>query len=171
MLLNTDPRAIFSPDRKYRYVLQRSIAPNRWRCLFIMLNPSTADESVNDPTIGRCVSFARAWGYGELVVCNLFALRSTNPRALHQELDPVGPDNDQHIIREATLAFRTVLAWGNHGSYRQRDKEVLALLPVGVHPKAFAPLTKEHAPRHPLYVRGDAQLVSFGTRTDGGNHA
>ena len=110
---------IFSPDRAYRYVWSTPLStllfrPKPRRLLFLMLNPSTADENEPDPTVTRCLGFGRAWDFDVLTVCNLFAFRSTDPRGLLDVDDPVGPDNDGHLGREATSADRIVLAWGRH---------------------------------------------------------
>ena len=86
--------AAFSPDRRYRYTLRRQWDDALPYCLFVMLNPSTADATQDDPTIRRCIGFTKAWGFGGLLVGNLFALRSTDPAALYHADDPVGPEND-----------------------------------------------------------------------------
>ena len=117
-----------------------------------MLNPSTADAVRDDPTIRRCIGFARAWGYRRLVVTNIFALRATLPSALRGAADPVGPRNDRYILRAARDADRVVCAWGVHGALGNREAEVLALL------RDLAlenlGLTQGGYPRHPLYVAG-----------------
>src|SRR5580698_72996 len=108
--------ADISSCSQYRYRLWRDFrgSPNEYTCLFIMLNPSTADGSQDDPTIRKCVGFCKRWGYGMLIVCNLFAFRSTKPAGLLGVADPVGPDNDGYIRAEARVADRIVLAWGSH---------------------------------------------------------
>src|SRR5437588_2477108 len=89
--------AVFSPDGRYRYLLTRRLGRSRRVATFIMLNPSTADAINNDPTIRKCVGFARRWGCGLLQVVNLFALRATEPRVLRAAADPVGPENSRWI--------------------------------------------------------------------------
>ncbi len=121
-----------------------------------MLNPSTADAERSDPTVTRCVHYAQAWGFGALIVTNLFAHRSTDPRALKVVDDPVGPDNDAWILRAAQSVHRVVVAWGVHGTLLDRDTHVLALL-------ADCPLyrlgqSRAGHPRHPLYLPRNAQL-------------
>lgn len=152
--------AVFSPDRVYRYRLGRTWGMPQPRAerrvAFVMLNPSTADETVEDPTVRRCIGFARAWGYDRLDVLNLFALRSTDPRALREHPDPVGPENDRHIADVTAVADLVIAAWGNHGALRGRGAEVFRLLV----PQALClGVTGAGQPRHPLYVSGSAELV------------
>lgn len=154
--------AILSPCGTYRYELTR-----RWReggrlAGWIMLNPSTADANVNDPTIRRCIGFSAAQGYAGLVVRNLFALRSTDPRGLAAHADPVGPDNDTHLARCVEDAV-TIVAWGSSGGRlaAARAERVLAMLTdAGVEPMCLG-ATAGGAPRHPLYVPNAAQLSPF----------
>ena len=151
--------AIFSPDCRYRYVLRRQWLSGDGVCLFVCLNPSIADEQTNDPTVRRCIGFSQAWGYRELSVVNIFALRSTNPDALRQFPDPIGPQNDIYIRSEAERADRIVVAWGNHGAYQGRSSEVQVLL-RGLRRKCFG-LTRAGEPRHPLYLAKDSELQEF----------
>jgi len=148
MKLETDIRtAVFSPCRRYRYELWRkwSDAP---ACVFIGLNPSTADETQDDPTIRRCIAFARSWGHGALGMFNLFAFRATDPKEMLSTEDPVGPDNDRVLSSLPSAASMIVAAWGTHGAHLSRDKTVLSLLP-----KLHAlRLTKDGHPSHPLYL-------------------
>lgn len=158
--------AIFSLDRKYRYRLERFI-DNRdlnMTVAFCMLNPSTADEVKSDPTITRCLNYATGWGASKLVVVNIFALRSTDPKALYSAADPIGEDNDHHIAVAAREADIFICGWGNHGTLNGRQDAVLALLhrvaPLAK-PRAFK-INKCGTPVHPLYQRMDAQPVPFG---------
>ena len=124
-----------------------------------MLNPSTADEVVNDPTIRRCMAFASTWGYGSLEVCNLFGWRTKNPSALGNVDDPVGSDNDRHIMHAANRADRIVAAWGNHGQRSGRSGEVRLLLSGSM---VFClGLTSLGAPKHPLYVPSAQKPVQY----------
>ena len=134
---------------RYRYTLGREWAPGP-HVLWVMLNPSTADADQDDPTIRRCIAFSRAWGYGSLVVVNLFALRSTKPIALYHSSDRVGPDNDVHIADAATTAALVVCAWGNHGALQGRAVDVRRLLPR----PHYLRLTGKGQPEHPLYLPG-----------------
>ena len=112
------------------------------------LNPSTADETQDDPTIRRCQGFARDWGYGGLVMANLFAFRATDPAVMKQAADPVGPDNDEHLLQLASTCPLVVAAWGTHGQHLGRDHQVRELTP-NLH---CLRLTKEGYPGHPLYL-------------------
>ena len=141
--------AVFDRTGRYRYRLWRRWAPGR-QVLFVMLNPSTADETTNDPTIRRCAGFARSWGFASLAVVNLFALRATDPARLRAARDPVGCDNDRHIAAAAAAAHAVVVAWGMHGDLHARDRDVLALL--AQHRPRCLGLTRDGHPRHPLYL-------------------
>lgn len=161
---DTHPRrpsfAVFSGDRRYRYVLWRNLWPNvpakpARTCCFVLLNPSTADELTDDPTIRRCIAFARSWGDERLLVVNLFALRSTDPAGLVAADDPIGPANDRWIRIAAQSATRVVVAWGHHGAWRARGDQVLELLP---RPLYRFGITANGQPRHPLYLRGTSPL-------------
>jgi hypothetical protein len=145
--------AVFSDDRKYRYVLKRIWNPLGGLLNFVMLNPSTADEVVNDPTVERCERRARTTGYGGLVVTNIFAWRSTDPAALRRVADPVGPENDRAIIAWAQRAEKVVCAWGNDGMIRRRAEKVRHLFYlVGIDLWSLGLNKATGEPRHPLYV-------------------
>ena len=118
--------------------------------MFIGLNPSTADETNDDPTIRRCIRFAKRWGYSGLCMMNLFAFRATSPEDMKaiENRDPVGPDNDRALIDIAEDADVIVAALGTHGKYMGRDEEVKAMLPQ-LH---YLRLTKDGFPSHPLYL-------------------
>ncbi len=147
--------AIFDCTGAYRYRLWREWDAARPSVAFVMLNPSTADAEGDDPTIRRCIGFARTWGFGRLEVVNLFALRATDAVELRRHAEPVGPENDRHIRELVGGAAAVVAAWGCHGALSARADAVEALLP----PKIFElGRTIGGAPRHPLYVRRDAVL-------------
>ena len=151
--------AIFSRCRRYRYVLWRTWNENARACAFILLNPSSATEMENDPTIRRCIGFASRWGFGRLYVLNLFAYRATYPRDLFRATDPIGPENDRYIRDYARRASLVVCAWGNHGSHLQRSSHVLAMLrDAGVEDLYCLGKTSTGEPTHPLYVSYDAAL-------------
>lgn len=149
--------ASFSKCRKYRYSLTREWDSDGEMVMFIALNPSTADDRIDDPTIRRCIGFAKQWGFGRLVVTNLFGFRSSDPESLRLVADPVGPENDDAIVRFGEAASRVVLAWGIHGGLLERDREVLRLID---RPYCLG-LTKDGAPRHPLYLPGETALIRF----------
>jgi hypothetical protein len=153
-----ESHALFSPCESYRYYLSRTWDAALGHVNFIMLNPSTADASVDDPTVRRCGLYARRWGYGGLVVTNLFAWRATDPSELRVAVDPVGPDTDAHILRSARQSALVVCAWGVHGSLHGRDAAVLELLnnvdALGLSPLHCLRTTKGGHPAHPLYLPG-----------------
>src|SRR5881396_744410 len=120
--------ATFSRDRRYRYRLWRRWDRSRAVVAFVMLNPSTADAMHDDPTIRRCIGFARNWGFGGVDVVNLFALRATDPRALRRAHDPVGPANDRHIASAGSRASLVILAWGAQGRLRGRAQDAWRIL-------------------------------------------
>jgi hypothetical protein len=160
-----DSGAVFSPCQKYRYRLWRTWDESLPVMLCVGLNPSTADETVNDPTIRRVIGFAARWGFGKLFMGNLFALRSTDPKALYGECDPTGPENDAHIQGMATVATRILAAWGKHGTYRRRDVEVLQV--IGPRDVVALNVNRDQTPAHPLYQKGDAQPFAYQGRLAG----
>ncbi len=151
----TGTGAVFSPCGRYRYKLWRVWDPDRpLGCvMFLMLNPSTATDTEDDPTIRRCVGYARSWGYGGLCVGNLFAYRATDPTALRRAAHPVGPDNDRALRAMVAQCGLVVAAWGSHGAkYVQRVQEVLNLVRQPLY--CLRPLRSGH-PAHPLRQRKD----------------
>ena len=144
--------AAFDPDRRYRYSLIRAWDLSLPRVAFIMLNPSTADETALDPTLRRCLNFARWWDFGSFEIGNLFALRSTDPSALRDDPDPEGPENDDALRTIAGRAALIVCGWGTNGPYRNRADRVCRLL--AGHTLHALRLTKAGDPSHPLYLSG-----------------
>lgn len=151
--------AVFSQDRKYRYALWRKWEAITTYALFIGLNPSTADEHEDDPTIRRCKRFAKDWGFGAVCMVNLFALRATDPWKMLAHNNPVGPENDMWIQKLSHDAGVIVCAWGAHGGYMQRNKQVLEML--GGYELMCLGFTKSGKPRHPLYIKADKPLDVF----------
>lgn len=149
---------------RYRYRLER----DGWNgddlrtCLFVMLNPSTADAQNDDPTIRKCVGFTRRWGYGKLVVCNLFAFRSTKPEGLIDAMDPIGPENDRTLRDEAAIAALIVFAWGSHAvlGVRLSTRAWVVRQMLAPHADRFATLglAKDRQPRHPLMLAYETEL-------------
>jgi hypothetical protein len=155
--------SIFSLDRLYRYTLWREwgppigffshINPRFGKFVqFIGLNPSTADERTDDPTLRRCIYFAQNWGFGAMCMTNLFAYRSTDPRVLREVEDPVGPDNLDWILRVAGDAGIVVAGWGTFGTWHNQAKKVKAALQKEKIPLFCLSLTAEGEPGHPLYL-------------------
>jgi len=140
--------AVFDRTRRYRYLLRR-----RWAAgptaVFVLLNPSTADDRRDDATIRRCIGFARRWGCGSLEVVNLFARRATRPADLMRAHDPVGPDNDRYLRAAARRSDHLIVGWGGHGTYLGRARAVEILMD-GVRPVHCLGLTRTGEPRHPL---------------------
>lgn len=155
--------AAFDRTGVYRYGLWRRWSETGGACLWVMLNPSTADEKVLDPTVRRCAVFARAWGYGGMEVANIFALRSTDPAALYAHPDPVGPENDAAIVEAARRAALVMAAWGKHGAHRARGAQVVALLRAARIKMQCLGTNADGSPRHPLYVHGATQPSPFRT--------
>ena len=153
--------AVISDCGQYRYLLERDLGNGiGQRCTFIMLNPSTADGEMDDPTIRRCKGFARAWGYGQLAVVTLFAYRTPDPRQLRAVDDPVGPKNDDYVRDVVTESAMVVAAWGAHGRLYRRADCVRGMLErdrVSLHYLRLG----EHAPSHPLYLPKDLTPIRW----------
>lgn len=174
-------RAIFSPDRIYRYALYRNLRELRSygediesrRALFIMMNPSTADEEKLDPTLTRCRNFALGWGCTDMYIANCFAYRTPYPRELRAAAkrghDIVGPENDRWIetLTDAVLnrdlqPGLVVCAWGPGAEIDGRAHRVLEILRVNSVPAQCLGRSKSGAPRHPLMLANSAQLEPYG---------
>lgn len=155
--------AVLSPCGTWRYELPREWG-NGNRLVVVMLNPSTADAEKDDPTIRRVIGFAKSHGFGNLLVLNIFALRSTDPDGLRVAQDPVGPDNDAHIHEALSRPGTPALAaWGSMGDQwdpaRQRAAAVLNLAPLA---SWFClGTTKNGHPRHPLYIAGSTRFAPY----------
>lgn len=157
--LTMDKGALFSEDRIYRYALWRlwddEVAP----VMFIGLNPSTADETQDDPTIRRCINYAQSWGFGGIYMLNLFAYRTTTPYVLKgMGVEPIGRENDVNLLLYADKAGMVVAAWGNHGKLGNRGGNVRDMLNGRLH---YLGLTSEGYPKHPLYLRKDLKPVEW----------
>lgn len=157
--------ALFSDDRVYRYVLTRQWASRGGWATFVGLNPSTADERVDDPTIRRCMGFARQWGCGAMVMLNIFAFRATDPKQMKRAADPVGPENDVRLwdwtsICDAKYTGGPVVAcWGAHGSHLGRSERVANDLRRSTsYGLSVFGRTKAGEPKHPLYLAKDTPL-------------
>lgn len=150
----------FSPCRTWRYWLTRTWDYKLPSLCVAGLNPSTADETLDDPTIRRCISFAKAWGYGGLVMLNIFAFRATDPKVMKKAVDPIGPEND-YFLQAATAGRKVLCAWGNHGAYLDRGEKVTRMLTDLGRDLVCFEITKTNQPKHPLYMKGDAQPRRF----------
>ncbi len=144
--------AQFSSCRRWRYLLWRQWDAQKPVANFLMLNPSTADEVKLDPSCTRARRYAEAWGYGALIVTNIFSFRNTNPDLMKAAKDPVGPDNDEAIVRAAKESEIVVCAWGNHGAFLERSSRVRALLKK--ENLYTLRLNANGEPAHPLYLPG-----------------
>ena len=153
-----DSTAFYSPCLQYRYGLRRTWDSGGGEILFVMLNPSTATEERNDPTIERCQRRAARLGFGGMRIANLFAWRATRPADLRGADDPVGLENDALLLAWTSDVALTIAAWGVHGAFRDRAAQVAPLLRGEVR---HLGLTRDGHPRHPLYVRNDAPLLPF----------
>jgi hypothetical protein len=170
--LTSDPpmirSALVSRCGNYRYMLKRIWDRRAPQSMvnFVLLNPSTADGEVDDPTVRRCIGFARRWGFGGIIITNLFGLRSTDPAALRIAPDPIGPRNDESIADAVGCAALTVAAWGIHGHLLGRDRAVLALV-RGLEPAIeYFGATRCGAPLHPLYLRSSHSRQPFPVKSD-----
>lgn len=150
--------AVYSLCEGYRYLLTRVWNPDGQKALFVMLNPSTATEVQNDPTVERCERRARALGFGAFRVTNIFAYRATDPRVMRAAADPIGPGNDAAIADSAQgWADRIICAWGTHGAHLGRGAQVERLLRDTGRPLFTLGLSQGGHPKHPLYIGYDRQ--------------
>jgi hypothetical protein len=150
----TPAGAKFSACRRWRYLLWRCWDASKPAANFLMLNPSTADELKLDPSCTRARNYAERWGFGALIVTNIFAWRSTDPTALRLVKNPVGRGNDRAIVKAAKEAKLVVCAWGNHGLHRERARRVVALLREQAIALNFLKMNDGGEPAHPLYLSG-----------------
>lgn len=142
--------AVFSKDKKHRYALWRVWDAENTLAMFIGLNPSTADEIENDPTVTRCIERSKQMGYGGLLMGNIFAFRATDPGMLLVARDPVGPETDGWLLHMARNAGVIIAAWDTHGKYLERSHAVCRLLKK--YPLMCLKTTKHGHPQHPLYL-------------------
>ena len=156
--------ATFSPCRRWRYLLWRRWDEAKPAANFLMLNPSTADEAKLDPTCARARDYAERWGYGALIVTNVFAFRNTDPNRMKAVKDPIGKDNDAAIVRAAKESALVVCAWGNHGAFLDRSTEILRMMKAkGIALHALR-VNANGEPAHPLYLPGKLKPISYAAR-------
>lgn len=151
--------AVFSPCRKWRYSFWRIWDKRRPMVLFIGLNPSTATEIDNDPTVTRCINYAKAWGFGGMYMANIFSYRATDPRVMKAFADPVGPQNDAWLLKMHRQSKMAVAAWGTHGTHLDRESQVIKLF-EGLSLYCLG-LTKDQHPKHPLYLKRDLEPAPY----------
>lgn len=141
------------PNNEFRYRLSRhwGVGPH---VLFIMMNPSTADLEVDDPTVAKCGRLARRWGYAGVTVGNTFAYRATEQGRLAEVADPIGPDNDRHLLAMAQDAAMTIFAYGTpkHKALRSRGPAVAGMIRASGREAHVLKLSKDGIPYHPLYL-------------------
>lgn len=154
-----DREAVFSDDREYRYTLWQWWDREKPYVMFVGLNPSTADEITNDPTVRRCLDFAKRWDYGGFCMTNLFAYRATAPQDMKAQQDPIGPLNDKYLAEVSDYAGLVVVAWGCHGKYKDRDQEALTVLRGQLH---CLGVNQDRTPKHPLYIKRDVEPIPYG---------
>jgi hypothetical protein len=146
-------KARFSTDRIHRYYLERCWDFKKPSLMVIGLNPSTADERKNDPTVTRCISYAKKWKFGRIYMMNIFAFRATDPIDMKNSSDPIGNKNDMWLLKVARRSNLILCAWGNHGLYKDRSTRVFSLLKK--YKLYCLEINKTGMPKHPLYCNGN----------------
>jgi len=153
--------AIFDRTGTYRYQLGRRWQASGAEVAFVMLNPSRADDSHDDPTLRACIQFAQRWNYAALSVVNLFGYRTPHPSELKQAKEPIGADNDRYVLEAVSVADKVVVAWGNEGGLLGRDRAILTQLEPHHHKIYYLQLNRSGQPRHPLYIPRNVSLQPF----------
>ena len=166
--------ATFSPCRTWRYALWRIWDDDKMAVLWIGLNPSTAEEEKNDPTVRRCMGFSRDWGYGGIFMLNVFAFRATDPQVMKAAEDPIGQENYRTIQEYHEVAGLTVAAWGVHGAFMDQAAAVCRLERISPHAKTrylgedlwCLDITQGGHPSHPLYQPANLKPRRYTPRKD-----
>ncbi|PEQ91741.1 hypothetical protein CN481_15745 [Bacillus sp. AFS006103] len=156
--------AFFDEQREYRYSIKRTWDKNKKRVVFICLNPSTADEYEDDQTLSRCIDFSKRWengSFGSLEEVNLFAIRATDPQVMKVAKNPVGKDNDEYILNAVKNADIIIATWGEHGSFRRRDREVLTLIKSLSREIHCLEVLKCKQPKHPSRAKKALEPTSY----------
>jgi hypothetical protein len=161
-----DRTAIISDCGRYRYLLRRLWAEGLPRALFIMLNPSTADDKIDDPTIKALIRWCQHHSYGSFEVVNIFAVRSSDPIAIYQIGDPIGPRNEAVIRRAVDRADIVICAWGAHLAARDHVHRLMTEISKVKEHVFCLGITKLGAPRHPLYIAANQPLIEFSPRKE-----
>ena len=149
--------AIISSDDKYRYMLSRIWDKSKSKVMIIGLNPSMADASQDDPTIRKCIKYAKSWGYGGVYMLNLFAFRTPKPKVMFVADEPIGIENDKYLMDYSLKCDKVVCAWGNDGNYKNRSSEAKSKL-SNLH---YLMLNNSGEPAHPLYLKPELTPVRF----------
>lgn len=157
MLIST---AQFSPCRIWRYQLKRQWREGNRFVSFIGLNPSTADETKSDPTVTHCINYAREWECDGMFMLNIFAFRATDPKVMKKHPSPIGDDNDAWLKKTVKESGIVIACWGNHGSFMDRGRAVVSMIPD----LKCLKLTKAGHPSHPLYLKKSLKPVPFGEK-------
>ena len=150
-------KANMSKDKIYRYTLSRTWDSTKPTVLFIGLNPSIADENIDDPTITRCINFAKDWGYGTLLMANLFAFRSTYPKEIYLIDDPIGKDNDYYLLECVKQSDLIIACWGSNGTHMDSEKIIKELVPN----LYCLQKNKNGTPHHPLRLPRNINPIPF----------
>lgn len=157
--------AIFSDCRTWRYNLIREfedqslVGERSGTMVMILLNPAKATAEEDDPTNQRGIDFAKRWGFRRLEFVNLFAGRTPYPEKLKEMDDPIGPENDKHILEACERADKIVCGWGNHGDYLDRSVEVYEM--ISEYDLECFGVNNSGEPVHPLYQPADANTKSY----------
>ncbi len=157
--MTTEKSAIFSRCNRYRYELQRCWSKRvskKATVTFIGLNPSTADATVDDPTIRKCIAYAHGWGYSRMIMVNLFAWKATDPASLHYSADPVGSLNDTYIKRAVNRSSVVIACWGEQGTLHNRAEELRSRYPRRLR---CLKVNRSGEPTHPLYLPAELKPV------------
>jgi hypothetical protein len=149
--------ASISVDRKYRYLLSRVWDETKPMVMIIGLNPSTADEKEDDPTIRKCINYAKSWDYGGIYMLNLFAFRATQPSEMFKASEPIGEKNDTYIKTYSKKVNKVICAWGNDGKYQNRSN----LIKNSVDNLYYLKLNQTGEPAHPLYLKAKLTPKKF----------
>ena len=152
-----DSGADFSKCRKYRYTLWRFWDRSLPKVMFLGLNPSTADEIKNDPTVTRCINYAKLWGFGGMYMMNIFAFRTTYPVELKKANDPIGKNNNSWIMKISKDVDKCIGAWGNDGNFMSRHETICKIIPELYCLK----INQSGQPSHPLYLKSDITPFLF----------
>ena len=160
--------ALISPCKAYRYWLSRDLASElsasklaeKSAALFVMLNPSTANAEIDDPTIRRCRGFAKRWKCNGLIVANLYALRATDPKQLWKSDDPVGKDNDYWLRKLSSQYLDVICGWGDNAKKDRVETFKLMMDKIGARLWCLG-MTRSGAPMHPLYIKSDQPLIKW----------